>query len=167
MAATKVNVSDIPPTVLSDLQALSSLSKKEYIPIGASIYQIEPAPATVLMEAMGEFTTLLEDLRKKKLELVRSQNPEISAAQVEVYVKDLINSSDSGPSLSGVLTKLLQGVEKADLDSMNIGQMIYAIDKAIKINLETLPVSFRETFVTPKDMQPLKEDEGIAISKNH
>jgi len=169
MAASKVSISDIPKDVLGDLQALTKLSKKEYIPVGSNIYAIEPAPATVLMESMGEFSTLLENLRKKKVELAKAQNPDIQSSQVEVFVKDLIYSSDSGPSLSTILEKLLQGVEKSDLDQMNIGQMIYAIDKAIKMNLDTLPASFRDTFTTPKDMEKLPEITeagGAEISKN-
>ena len=85
MSATKVSINDIPQSVLGDLQSLAALSKKEYIPVGGSIYQIEPAPATTLMEAMGEFSNLLETLRKKKLELAREQNPEVRAVEVDVF----------------------------------------------------------------------------------
>lgn len=161
MAATKVNVNEIPADVLGDIQSLVSLSKKEYISIGKSIYQIEPAPAIVLMEAMGEFTSLLDTLRKKKIEMLKSQAPDIDTAMVDVYIKDIVYNSESGTSLSGVLDKLLQGVEKSDLDAMNIGQMLNAIDKAIKINLDTLPASFRESFI-PREVQQVMQQEDEA-----
>lgn len=168
MSAKKVSIENVPKNVLGDIQALTALSKKDYIAIGPSIYEIEPAPAIVLMEAMGMFTELLEDLRKKKLELIKSVNPKIEAGDIQVYIRDLIHSTDAGPSLSIVLSKLLQGAETIDLEQMNIGQMISAIDKAIRINLDTLPESFRDTFSTPQ--MPVDDSNlntGTETSKNH
>jgi len=168
MAAIKVNISDIPSDILGDVQALVSPPKKQYIAIGSSVYQIEPAPAIVLMEAMGMFAQLLEDLRKKKVEVLQSQDPEIQAKQVEVYIRDIIHNSDAGPSLGAILDKLLQGAEKADLDTMNIGQMMAAIDKAIAVNMDTLPASFRDTFRTAAPAPAPEENPEIGDqTKNH
>lgn len=166
MSATKVNINEIPKDILGDIQALVQSSKKEYIAIGASIYQIEPAPATTLMEAMGEFAELLERLRKKKIEAIKEEIPDADTTGVGLFVRDIIYNSASGVSLSGILSKLLQGVDKADIDSMNVGQMLNAIDKAIKINIDTLPGSFKETFAAPSvDQEPSETQEGTTDSE--
>jgi len=157
MAASKVNINEIPSNILGDIQALVALPKKEYVAVGSSVYVIEPSPAIVLMEAMGMLTELLEKLRTKKIEVVQIEAPDVQRHQVQLMIRDIINSVDSGPSLHKILEKLLHGVDKADLDAMNVGQMIVAIDKAIKINMDTLPESFRETLPTLPSNQEVEE----------
>lgn len=132
--------------MLGDLEALVSTAKVDYIAIGSNFYEIKPSPAPILMDAMAKFTDLLEDARARKVEKYKAIDPELDAALVVVHIQDLVSDPAAAGDLQDVLQILLDGVEKEDIDTMNIGQMLNSIDKAIKINIDTLPDSFKQQF---------------------
>ncbi len=162
MAAKKVDVARIPKDILGDLQTLVSSDAKEFVAVGSNFYEIHPTSAPILMKSMSAFTELLEESRIRKIEKVHKLDDKIDPVLVIVTIRDLVSDPLAGEGLLTILTELLDGVDATDLGSMNIGQMLDALDKAIKVNLDTLPESFKYQFAEVADTvtPELPEDDG-------
>ena len=66
--------------------------------------------------------------------------------------------------------EIVKGVDPDDMSKMNIGQMLDALDKAIKVNIDTLPASFKAQFSDfsgaelpdeVQDEEPVAEDDTV------
>lgn len=144
MAAIKIDASKIPPNVLGDLQSLIASSKKEYIAIGNSYYEVYPTSATTLMEAMSQFSTTLDSARVRKYDKLKAIDPDFELREIVVTIKDLVNDAQAGKEIEEVLKKLIGEVDQSDMDTITVGQMFDALDKLIRINIDTLPPTFQE-----------------------
>lgn len=158
MAATKVDPSKLPPNVLSDLQSLIASSKKEHVAIGDSYYIVYPTSATMLMEAMSEFSTALDAARVRKYEKLKAIDPEMELKNIGVSIRDLINDAQAGSDIESVLKKMMGEVDDSDMQKITVGQMFDALDKLIRINIDTLPPSFQAQMRNAQVMPDIVDD---------
>ena len=155
----KVSVDSVPANALGDLQALISSNNKEYVVMGSSYYALYPTPAIHLLGFISEFIEIIELVRREKINNLQKQKEAIereggrvpwSDIDLEVSVgvtfQDIIMSQTGLTRIKDVLTKLLGGVDDADFNDMSLGQLSLVMDKIIKVNLDTLPDSFRKVF---------------------
>jgi len=163
MSVQKLTIEQVPKDVLGDLEALITDSKKEYVAIGSSYYAMTPMPAIQLMEILGRFMEALEGVRRKVIENILSeltpdQQKEFNSANVFVTMRDMLKDTDSLELIKELMSKVLTGVEPKDLDSITTNQLAKVIDVVVKININTLPQSFREALLPGSTMT---DEEGI------
>jgi len=147
MSAKKVNIADVPKDILGDIQALIPDTKEEYISIGTGIYTISPTSAMIVMKCLSNFMDILEETRVRKVEKLKALEIEnFQPALVGVTVQDMMSDKTAQVSLTALLKDLLEGIEEDDFNKMTVGQMLDALNKAVQVNLETLPPSFKTQF---------------------
>lgn len=147
MAIKKVRPEDIPKDKLGDLQVLLPSTKKEYVAIGESFYEVYPTSAVKLMQALSQLVDILAEVRKRKIEriletLTDKEKEEFSSASVVVTMNDLLVDPEAVEKVKSLIPDFLEGVDPEDLEKMTIGQLIDALDKITKVNVETLPPSY-------------------------
>ena len=178
MSARKVSVDQIPKELLGDLQTLITSNKKEYIVIGNNYYEVFPTSAVSLMEAIADLIKILDELREKKVDRIRKLLPPeeqktFNPLLVVATVDDIITDRNAVESLKALIPRLLEGVDPQDLEAMNIGQLVSAIDKIITVNTETLPPSYRkalqkkqEEILNSQKLESEQDTEAEAVAKN-
>ena len=150
---------EVPESVLGDLKTLMP-DKFEYVSIGSNVYQLYPLPALKLLDLVASFIEALRDLRKRILqELQESLSPE-EFQQVKntvmITVPDMISDEKSRKVLLEIAQAALEGADPEDIQNMTAGQLAILLDKILKINLETIPETMRQTlfgFMTPQQEQ--------------
>ena len=152
MSVKKLTIEEIPKDVLGDLQTLVSDSKKEYIVVGTTYYCLEPMPAIKLMEVLGKFMETLEGVRRQVIESMMAELPpdkqsSFDSNSVIITIRDLLKDEDVIKVVKGLLSKVLEGVDSKDFDNITTNQLVRVVDSVIKINIETLPQSFREALL--------------------
>jgi len=152
MSVSKVSVDNIPKDVLGDLQALVSSAKTEYIAVGTGFYALEPMPAIKLMEVLGKFMETLEGLRRGVIEEILStltpENQEaFDSSKVFVTVRDILRDNDAMIVLKDLMEEVLEGIDPEDFNIITPTQLSKVIDAIIKVNIDTLPQSFREAIL--------------------
>jgi len=162
----KLGVNEVPQDVLKDLQPFVPNTHKEIIAIGQNFYEVTPVAAVQLLEVISELFELLDELRIRKIEKIKStlsekQLEEFNSAMVITTINDIITDKQAVENLKGLLPKLLEGVDETDLANITIGQLLDSFDKIIAVNLETLPPSYKEQLKQANIVPPEKE-EGVA-----
>lgn len=165
MTVQKLTIDEVPKDVLGDLESLIADSKKEYVAIGSSYYAISPMPAIVLMEVLGKFMETLEKIRRRVIEQIVSeltpeQQEKFNPATVFVTIRDMLKDQESLEFLKALLEKILEGVDPKDFESITTNQLAKVIDIIVKVNIDTLPQSFREALIPPPADTESLEDNG-------
>lgn len=166
MSANKIDVTAIPKEMLGDLQSLITTSKKDYIAVNNSFYEIIPTSATKLMEVMAAYTDILDKARERKVAKMLKINPDINPLHVFVVVNDLMSDTEAGEGIREILASALDGVAESDLEKMNIGQMFDSLDKMLRINVSTLPKSFQDEINATPVIPDVPEDDEDTDAKN-
>ena len=175
MAVNKVSVDNIPKDVLGDLQALVSTSKEEYVVIGSNFYTLEPMPAIKLMDVLGKFMETLEGIRRNVIEeVISTMTPEKQAdfdsTLVFVTVRDILKDKDAILTLKDLMSSIVEGVDSDDFEAVTPTQLSKLIDAIVKVNIDTLPQSFREAILpgstTVTQEAPIDPDTGDTNVKN-
>jgi hypothetical protein len=167
MGVKRVDSSRVPKEVLGDLQSLLSSSKEEYIVVGKNFYSIGPLPAIQLMDILGRFLTMLDGVRRQKIEESKSylsgeELQNFDPSSIIVSVQDLLTDPEATSFIKDLLKEILDGTEENDFEEMSVGQMTNTIDKIIKVNMETLPQSFVNNFEKNAEQQGLSTNlEGV------
>ncbi len=159
MTVKKVGLGDVPREVLGDLEVLLAADVKEYVAIGKNYYEIRPTPAIKLMSSLSRFLKMVNNMRETKADVLNSTNKtKLNAYEVIVGQQDIISSPEAIEEIREILIDVLVGIEEEDMETISIGQVIDTVTKLIKINIDTLPESFKDQFlvVAPqlKDEEP-------------
>lgn len=165
MASQKVDVNKIPKEVLGELQSLLCTSKKEYVVIGSSFYEIYPTSAINLMQVLAELMELLDKVRMKKIERIKKiltpeQQEKFDPTTIYTTMEDLISDKEGVEKLKALIPKVLVGVDEVDLEQITLGQLMDVMDKVIKINLDTLPPSYKKQVEQKTKAFTKKEDSA-------
>jgi|GEM_PF-6787531 len=171
MPVNKINVADVPQDVLGDLRALVTSSHKEIISVGDSFYELYPTPAIQLMEMLSDLMNLLNQAREIKVEKIRDslseeELNEFKPDEVIVTIQDILSDEKTANSVKQILECVLTGVSPEDMEVMTIGQLFDIFSKVIKVNVDTLPESFKASIAT-QTQQMMGTPNGEVTEKNH
>jgi hypothetical protein len=143
MAVKKLNIAEIPKDKLEQLKPLLQ-AEGVLVPIGKSIYEVYPTPATKLMKALKDGISLIKKAREKKIEYLKSLGVEnIDPNSVSLTTEDLIADEELMNGLKAIIWELIDGVDKEDFENITAGQLIYLLQKLVEVNVNTLPPEFR------------------------
>jgi len=152
MSVKKVAVASIPKDILGDLQSLVSTAKEEYVVIGSNFYTLVPMPAIKLMDVLGKFMETLEGIRRNVIEeILSTMTPEkqvdFDSTMVFVTVRDMLKDKEAILTLKDLMSTIVEGVDPEDFESVTPTQLSKLIDAIVKVNIDTLPQSFREAIL--------------------
>ncbi len=165
MTVKKIGIGDIPKEVLGDLEVLLAANVKDYVAIGANYYEICPTPAIKLMSSLSRFLKMIDNMRGTKADILNStNNTKLNPYEVLITHQDVIADPEAITEIQKILTDILEGIDPEDLDKISIGQVMDTITKLIKINIDTLPESFKEQFLVAVPKTPEEEKDPLESS---
>ena len=145
MAVKKVNIANLPKDKLEELKPLLQ-AQPEYAPIGESVYEIYPIPATQLLLVISDLIKVVTKIQDKKIKLAEAMNlgDEEKREFIKVTTNDILSDEEAVSKLKEILRVVLDGVDEDDFNKMNTGQLINLLDVVVKVNINTLPPSVKE-----------------------
>ena len=138
----RVSADQVPKEYIDKLGVLKR-DIVEYVLIGDSYYEVRPFSVIKITTILNEIVSIINSYRKEKSDVasltgidtgIRSEN---QVNDVSIY--DIFGDEELRERLIGLMHKMLDGVDKVDLDSMNIAQFNSLLNTLWNVNINSFP----------------------------